>query len=111
MTLVLLILVAIWVLADLLSLMGLVYWIPSMSRTVYLKVRGYIDVPVPDDLHTAWANGLIRDGDELVVGYQHEGNGDHVTRFAVDPGHVGRPVGARLRVVRIGRKRLVLEEL
>lgn len=66
---------------------------------------------MPDDLHTAWANGLIRNGDELLVAYQHEGNGGEVVCFAISPELVGCPAGMRLRVVSFNRKRLVLEEV
>lgn len=99
-------------LVDLLSLLvGLVWEVPSASRVIYHKVLGHIVVSMPDDLGVAVANGLIRKGDELLVAYQHEGNEGQVTRFAVSPGLVGRPVGKVLRIVSAKRKRLVLEEV
>ena len=99
------------VLVDLLSLFGLAWEVPSVSRAIYHKVLGHIVVRMPEDLGVAVANGLIRKGDELLVAYQHEGNEGQVTRFAVSPRLVGRPVGTVLRIVSTTRKRLVLEEV
>lgn len=99
------------VLVDLLSLFGLAWEVPSVSRAIYHKLRRHIVVRTPDDLWVAVANGLIRKGNELVVAYQHEGNEGQVTRFAVSPELAGRPVGTVLRIVSATRKRLVLEEV
>jgi hypothetical protein len=103
--------VSVWLLFDVLSIFSLAWEIPSASRAIYHKVRGHIVIATPDDIRVAAANGLIRQGSELIVSVCHEGNHGIVTRFAIHPSAVERAVGTTLRVVSISSKRLVLKGL
>jgi hypothetical protein len=106
----LLLLGILWLLWEVLSFFAIALEIPSASRAIYHKVRGQLVVPTPEDLLVAAANGLIRPGQELIVGLNHEGSDGEVTRFAIHPSIVGRPIGTRLSVVSIHSKRLVLRK-
>lgn len=97
-------------LLDVLSFFGFAWEVPSLSRAIYHKIRGHVVVRTPEDLRAASANGLIRPGDELVVGEAHEGDNGKIARFTIHPSSAGRPAGSMLRVVSIGPKRLVLVE-
>jgi ribosomal protein S18 acetylase RimI-like enzyme len=98
-------------LLDVLSFFGLAWEIPSAIRAIHSKVCGYIVVGTPEDLRVAADNGLIKKGDDLLVSEVHEGDGGNVARFAIHPSVAGRPVGTELRVISIGPKRLVLDEI
>ena len=85
------------------SLSSGIFLIYVVYRFIGSKLRGSKCIGIPDELQMPLANGLIRVGSELLVGYEHEWEGGNVIRFAISPEIVREELGTSLRVDWIGR--------
>ena len=83
----------------------------SAIRIARQMLHGSKEVALPEDLRIAATHGLLTVGSEVVVGSEHQWDGDTVRRFAVSPSVVHAEAGAIMRIIRLTRSSMELKPL
>ena len=74
-------------------------------------LHGSKEVVLPEDLKIAATNGLLKVGDEVVVGTEYQWDGITVKRFAVSPTIVHADEGSMMQIIRLTRNSMELKPL
>jgi hypothetical protein len=87
----------------------------GMTRGVIRVVRQWLhgskEVELPEDLQIAAFHGLLTVGSTVVVGSEHQWDGDAISCFAISPDIVGEKPGTMMQVIRLTRNRIELKSL
>ena len=85
--------------------------VSHVRRFIRHKLYGAVVIPVPDDLRTAAANGLIGVGSEVIIGYEHDWDGISVKTYAISPSMIDAEAGTKMKISRMTRSKMELMPL